>query len=1381
MSRNAIAIHQFHAGSAPADAVTNSMLFVQSILRSRGVASEVFAEDVDPQLVEAIQPLERLAPAADDLLLIHHSMGHDALERLSALRCRKVLVYHNITPPRYFAEDDPLRDYSLKGYAQLGALRQMVEAAIAVSEFNARQLRARGFANVAVIPLFKDFAALRWAPHAKGPYYDEWPVFRLLFVGRLVPHKCQHELVEFVGATRSIDGVPLELVLVGDTETDPLYVRRVENRVRRLGLDRQVRITGRIDDRELFGWYRAATAYVSLSEHEGFGVPLVEAMAFDLPVLAYASSGIAETLDTAGLAITDKEPATIREALLKLRRDGPFRRDLIRRQRERLLGFGRERVESALADWLGGLGVPQFTLSPAGRGRGRGEGAAIQGAASPPSPCPLPPQAGREGEKTEAPQSKRIARPRVHYVVEGPFETSYSLAGVVRNLAAALDARADCAGTIEPAEGEEGWTVDSEAEARLPRMFRDLVHPPPITGEPIVTIRNMFPLRPNGMLGDLRLVHLAWEESAIAPDLAAMINFHLDGVLAPSAYCKELIRSSGVHLPIAVIGHGLDHSGLLPPAPIDRTIRGKPSPDSPFIFLHISAGVDRKGIEELVTAYCLAFSHRDPVVLVIKTFDNEQNLVDFWMERLKNVEEAAPAIQIIKDELHSQEIELLYRLADAVVLPARGEGFNFPAAEALARGLPVIVTRHSGHLDFCTDENCCLIDCRYEVSTSYLRIPNSVWARASLPHLIAAMRTAYNEARTPGTPTHLRALRAPQQVSHLRWSAVAERVDTFARWLAMRPVVTRKLKLAWISTYNSRSGIAEYSHHLIEHFDPEAFDITILAADESPLGPDLQNVHRVWRVLDGNLASLRHRLLAGGFDAAYFQHSFDLFESNSFGAVLDGLQRAGIDTYVTLHRTMDDPGMDRRTSLLQPIAAALKGCTRIFVHTVDDMNRLKACGITENLVLLPHGVVDRAPLSASAVRLLLGLESCDPVIGSFGFLFPHKGFQTLIYSFALLSRHHPAAFLLMVNAEYPDEKSRAEHERCRLLIDQLGIASRVRLVTDFLDTEEVLFLLSACDAIVYPYQDSSDAASGAARLALAAGRPVAITALPIFSDLSDIVYRLPGTGAVDIAEGLGALLADAATRDELAKRQRRWIAANSWSAQAGRIANIMRGCFEERHGVALHAPAPPPAAPRDPPPRAEDGVLCGADLDAAESLLKRRLGRPGGSAPEPLRAEDHPGPAADFRPPLFDGAGSRLPGLVRRQVQKRMTRRARRARAARDWPLAALHYRLALKYEPGRAGLWVQYGHALKESGHFAAAEEAYRKAIALAPEIADTHLQLGHVLKLQGCAGGAASAYLRALQLDAQLTPALDELDALGWGSGRIARALSRPPADGP
>src|SRR6516225_789353 len=734
---NKASIHQFHSGSSVADAVTNCMFFVQSMLKSFGFASDIFVEHADPALAGRIRRLEELRPAESDLLLIHHSMGHDAFPRLADRRCRKFLVYHNITPPRFFDENDPFHFYGVKGYSQLTQFRDIVESAIAVSPFNARQLEQRGFQNVTVIPFLKDFTAIRYAAHVKTPYHDQSAVVRLLFVGRLVPHKCQHELVEFVARVRSIGNFPLALVLVGQFDEQSSYKSHLDALVRRSGLDQQITFTGQVTDEELFGWYRAASAYVSLSEHEGFGAPLIEAMAFDLPIVAYASSAVPDTLGEAGITLFDKNPASILEPLLRLHDDRRVRSEIIRAQRRRLLRFSRSRIESELRDWLI--------------------------------------KAGAHGDDTgrahHAPQldGGLMRSARTNYVVEGPFETSYSLAVVNRNLALALAEREGCACQIEPADGTEAYAVDATGAAGLASEIRALVGPAPVTVERIVTIRNTYPPRPNGMLGDVRLLHLAWEESAIPGALADLMNLHADGVLAPSKYCQRVIRNSGVRVPIAVIGHGIDHSGILPRAIGGRARRGPVANTLPFTFLHISSGLARKGIEELITAYCLAFSSRDPVLLVIKTFDNPENTVDAWLQRLTGASRYAPAIQVIAEELDQREMDFLCHVADALVLPSRGEGFNLPAAEAMARDLPVIVTRHSGHLDFCNDENSLLIDFAYEFSTSHLNIPNSLWALPSIEQLVWAMKTLYRDGRLPDTMTASRAAHGREDAFRLRW------------------------------------------------------------------------------------------------------------------------------------------------------------------------------------------------------------------------------------------------------------------------------------------------------------------------------------------------------------------------------------------------------------------------------------------------------------------------------------------------------------------------------------------------------------------------------------------------------------------------------------
>src|SRR6516225_12011459 len=136
--QNKIKIHQFHSTSSVGDAVTNCLFFVQSMLKNLGFDSEIFSERVDPALSGRVKRLEDLRLTKTDLLLIHHSMGHDAVSRLADLQGRKFLVYHNITPPRFFEQHDPYGAYAVKGYSQLSSFRDIVESAIAMSSFNER-------------------------------------------------------------------------------------------------------------------------------------------------------------------------------------------------------------------------------------------------------------------------------------------------------------------------------------------------------------------------------------------------------------------------------------------------------------------------------------------------------------------------------------------------------------------------------------------------------------------------------------------------------------------------------------------------------------------------------------------------------------------------------------------------------------------------------------------------------------------------------------------------------------------------------------------------------------------------------------------------------------------------------------------------------------------------------------------------------------------------------------------------------------------------------------------------------------------------------------------------------------------------------------------
>jgi tetratricopeptide (TPR) repeat protein len=448
------------------------------------------------------------------------------------------------------------------------------------------------------------------------------------------------------------------------------------------------------------------------------------------------------------------------------------------------------------------------------------------------------------------------------------------------------------------------------------------------------------------------------------------------------------------------------------------------------------------------------------------------------------------------------------------------------------------------------------------------------------------------------------------------------------------------------------------------------------------------------------------------------------------------------------------------------------------VHGIEDVNRLRELGVTENVVLVAHGVIERPSLNMGAARSLLGLSDFSPVIGTFGFLLPGKGLPELIHSFALILRAHPAAYLLILNADYPTPESQEQRERCLALVGLLELEGHLRLINEFLDINETLFFLNACDAIVFPYQRSEESASGAVRLGLAAGRPVLTTPLPIFSELAEIVYQLPGTEAWEIAEGILGLLDDKGRQTEVMQRQRDWVRANSWAAQAARISNIIQGCFVETRCVELCVPrglGSGLTSPVEGEAQAHgNSDLLDEDLGAAQRFLARRAPSWRDSATARLSSAEN----AYSLPSSTTRAGSLLqstrnalafiPGTGSWFIS-----RADRARDSRNWVSAAQNYQKALNQKPDNSPIWVQYGHALKESGNLSEAENAYRKSLNIDPELADTHLQLGHLLKIQGRQIEASAAYLRALVLDPALDHATLELKGLGWTSGRIQLAL--------
>jgi glycosyltransferase involved in cell wall biosynthesis len=276
----------------------------------------------------------------------------------------------------------------------------------------------------------------------------------------------------------------------------------------------------------------------------------------------------------------------------------------------------------------------------------------------------------------------------------------------------------------------------------------------------------------------------------------------------------------------------------------------------------------------------------------------------------------------------------------------------------------------------------------------------------------------------------------------------------------------------------------------------------------------------------------------------------------SLAWLIERASQAGIGVHCFFHATADLV-RDGTVISLAPIAPALAKADRLYVHGIQDLNRLKEYGLVDNVVLFPQGVLPTPDGSGESERAALGLSG-KRIVASYGFLLPGKGVPQLVDAFAALAAEDPAWHLLLLNARYPAPESEAEEAACRALIAQHDLTGRVTLVTDFLPDAESLARLQMADLIVYPYQQTRESSSAAVRMGLAAGRPVAVTPLSIFEDVADAVHFLPGTDAAALADGIRHVLSSTKP-SELVKRAEAWAAPRQWPALSVRLLNIIDG------------------------------------------------------------------------------------------------------------------------------------------------------------------------------------------------------------------------------
>ncbi len=357
-------VDQFVPSFVRHDAIGNHVVQVRAALRSSGLDSEIFHDIVDPRLVR--QGRHYLdcdpKPSPDRLILYHASTQSRMVSWLqeAAANGQAVAVdYHNMTPAEYFWRWDPgAAEQMVEARQELAALAKSTRLGLADSQYNASELAQLGYPGVTVAPLLVNLASYRVRPNRmatvslsrrKAKSGSWW-----LFVGRFAPNKCQHDVIAAFAMYRRHFDRQARLTLIGSPS--PLkYRRALQSLAADLQVSDAVEFHGAMPFARLLAYYRAADVFVCMSEHEGFCVPILEAMELGVPVVAFDAAAVGETMGGAGVLLKDKDPTLVAREVHDLLDDPHARSAVVRggsaRAHDYTLASTTPRFLAALSGW----------------------------------------------------------------------------------------------------------------------------------------------------------------------------------------------------------------------------------------------------------------------------------------------------------------------------------------------------------------------------------------------------------------------------------------------------------------------------------------------------------------------------------------------------------------------------------------------------------------------------------------------------------------------------------------------------------------------------------------------------------------------------------------------------------------------------------------------------------------------------------------------------------------------------------------------------------------------------------------------------------------------------------------------------------------------
>jgi len=330
------------------DGVGNDIAAMDRVLKQNGYDTQIFSLGADKRVEHLMKDINDMPdPKKDDIVIYHMATGSMLTDLFKKLKCYKIMVYHNVTPPYFFKEyNKGALAACEEGLNQVRDMKNYVDYCMTPSEYNKQNLIDFGYTcPIEVLPIIIPFGDYEKEADKKIIEQYSDGITNIVFTGRIVPNKKQEDIIEAFYYYNKYWNADSRLILVGNYNGMENYYIRLQRYVKELMCENVI-FTGHINFSQILAYYKAADVFLCLSEHEGFCIPLLEAMYFKKPIVAFDAAAVGETMADSGIKLKNKNGMEIAGIINKLMSDKNLYDKIIAAQTERLRFFNTEKVEN---------------------------------------------------------------------------------------------------------------------------------------------------------------------------------------------------------------------------------------------------------------------------------------------------------------------------------------------------------------------------------------------------------------------------------------------------------------------------------------------------------------------------------------------------------------------------------------------------------------------------------------------------------------------------------------------------------------------------------------------------------------------------------------------------------------------------------------------------------------------------------------------------------------------------------------------------------------------------------------------------------------------------------------------------------------------------